>query len=233
MLLHKLWDRHFDMFVLACYWFLGLCNNFAYVIMLSAAHDILEPHNKTTNASSSQDSTSYLSSPFYSYFDVDDDSASFLGNKSNKYDCNDLSTGTILLADILPGFVYIAFLIFLGFRAILNERIKKKFENNRIVIKLLAPFFVHKIKYNMRVILVVIVNASSFLLVSLVPSEYKWLIFVGVMCASLSASFGEITFLSMSTLYNRRYSLTGWGSGTGAAGYYLFIYLLLVFPNLK
>ena len=88
----------------------------------------------------------------------------------------------------------------------------------RIVIKLLAPFFVHHIKYSFRVVIVVIVNMASFLLVALVPTEYKWLIFVGVMFASLSASFGEITFLSLSTLYDRRLSLTGWGSGTGAAG---------------
>ncbi len=35
---------------------------------------------------------------------------------------------------------------------------------------------------------------------------------------SLSSSFGEITFLSLSTFYTRSLSLTGWGSGTGAAG---------------
>ena len=33
-----------------------------------------------------------------------------------------------------------------------------------------------------------------------------------------SSSFGEITFLSLSTFYNRNLSLSGWGSGTGAAG---------------
>jgi battenin len=38
------------------------------------------------------------------------------------------------------------------------------------------------------------------------------------MCASFSSSYGEISFLSMSTLYSRRLSLNGWSSGTGAAG---------------
>ena len=52
-------------------------------------------------------------------------------NTTNKYDCNDLSTGTILLADILPGFL----------------------------IKLVAPFFAHKIKYKYKIIMVIIVNA--------------------------------------------------------------------------
>jgi battenin len=28
------------------FWIFGLCNNFAYVIMLSGAHDILSDHNK-------------------------------------------------------------------------------------------------------------------------------------------------------------------------------------------
>lgn len=176
--LEKYWENHYSKFVVISYWFLGLCNNFAYVIMLSAAHDILasdEPAKNSTNNLTNN-------------FDFDDFKAE--GNKSNKYDCNDLSTGTILLADILPG----------------------------ILIKLLAPFFVHKIKYWQRVIIVIITNSSSFLLVSLTPSDLKPLIFLGVMAASFSSSFGEITFLSLSTLYSRKLSITGWASGTGAAG---------------
>lgn len=31
---------------LVAYWFLGLCNNYGYVVMLSAAHDILEHFNE-------------------------------------------------------------------------------------------------------------------------------------------------------------------------------------------
>ena len=160
--LERFWDKHFSVFVVVSYWILGLCNNFAYVIMLSAAHDILSPSNKTANATTPT-------------------------NKTNKYDCNDLSTGTILLADIIPG----------------------------ICIKLVAPFFVHKIKYSYRVFLVVVVNACSFLLVALTPSDLQWLIFLGVCCASFSSSFGEITFLSMSTLYSRKLSISGWSSGPG------------------
>ena len=169
--LEGIWERHFSKFVLVSYWFFGLCNNFAYVIMLSAAHDILSPSsNNSSNVTPSPNQT--------------------VSNHTNKYDCNDASTGTILLADILPG----------------------------LTIKLIAPFFVHKIKYNYRVCIVILVNAASYLIVSLTPNEYRWLIFIGVMCASFSSSFGEITFLSMSTMYSKSLSLTGWGSGTGAAG---------------
>ncbi|KAL0993621.1 hypothetical protein UPYG_G00110670 [Umbra pygmaea] len=62
------------------FWLLGLCNNFAYVVMLSAAHDILkqqESHNST------------LPTP------------APVGNTSH-YDCNPVSTAAVLLADILP-----------------------------------------------------------------------------------------------------------------------------------
>ena len=163
--LERIWEIHYSKCLVICYWLLGLTNNFAYVIMLSAAHDILSDHkNETTNATTS--------------------------NHTNKYDCNDISTGAILLADIIPG----------------------------IIVKLLAPFFVHRIKYSMRVVFVIITCAASFLVVALTPSNLKWLTFMGVMCASVSSSFGEITFLSLSTLYDRVLALSGWGSGTGAAG---------------
>ncbi len=167
----KLWNKHYSKTVLACYWLFGLCNNFAYVVMLSAAHDILASDENNSNHTNSTSPSPHT-------------------NHTNKYDCNDLSTGAILLADILPG----------------------------ISIKLLAPFFVHYIKYSHRVGLVVIFNIASYLIVALAGPSQRVLIFFGVCCASLSSSFGELTFLSMSSLYKRELSLTGWGSGTGAAG---------------
>ena len=171
-LFKRTWSAHYGKCVVVSYWLLGLCNNFAYVVMLSAAHDILEKTpNSTHNATATTATTSN-------------------SNTTNKYDCNEISTGAILLADILPG----------------------------LLIKLVAPFFAHKIKYSHRVALVVAINICSYLLVSLTPAEYTALIFLGVCCASVSSSFGEITFLSLSTLYDKNLSLSGWGSGTGAAG---------------
>uniref|UniRef100_A0A1E1XFC9 Battenin n=1 Tax=Amblyomma aureolatum TaxID=187763 RepID=A0A1E1XFC9_9ACAR len=62
---------------LAGFWLLGLCNNYAYVVMLSAAFDILNkdlgPHNVTVDP-----------------------------HPPNNTRCNPTSTGAILLADILP-----------------------------------------------------------------------------------------------------------------------------------
>ncbi|XP_058130305.1 battenin [Anopheles ziemanni] len=65
---------------LVAYWILGLCNNYGYVVMLTAAHDILKElegndgdHGKSVQVSGAP--------------------------------CNKLSTGAILLADILPALV--------------------------------------------------------------------------------------------------------------------------------
>ncbi|XP_019906875.1 battenin isoform X1 [Esox lucius] len=65
------------------FWWLGLCNNFAYVVMLSAAHDILKQQQ-------SHNSTTPTPAP--------------VGN-SSRYDCNPVSTAAVLLADILPTLV--------------------------------------------------------------------------------------------------------------------------------
>ncbi|CAM4828140.1 unnamed protein product, partial [Rotaria magnacalcarata] len=63
------------------FWLLGLCNNFGYVVMLSAAHDILKQEGN--------DSTTQPVSH----------------NTTNRFDCNPTSTGAILLADILPALI--------------------------------------------------------------------------------------------------------------------------------
>lgn len=81
---------------LVAYWILGLCNNYGYVVMLTAAHDILKEldgggeHGKSMNEYSVANSTFLQSS---------DDAFEFA---SDKRPCNKLSTGAILLADILP-----------------------------------------------------------------------------------------------------------------------------------
>ncbi|CAF1095095.1 unnamed protein product, partial [Didymodactylos carnosus] len=53
---------------------LGLCNNFGYVVMLSAAHDILRSHNHNGTNHNSTDPTPTT-------------------NITNRFDCNKLSTG--------------------------------------------------------------------------------------------------------------------------------------------
>ncbi|TRZ06388.1 hypothetical protein HGM15179_020719, partial [Zosterops borbonicus] len=57
----------------AAFWILGLCNNLPYVVMLSAARDLLEPRPGAEPR-----------------------------NKT-RYDCDPVGTGAVLLADVLPG----------------------------------------------------------------------------------------------------------------------------------
>ncbi|XP_055617241.1 battenin [Toxorhynchites rutilus septentrionalis] len=76
---------------LVAYWILGLCNNYGYVVMLTAAHDILKDldgsdHGKSLDEHSAFNSTLRATGDFV----------------YDKRPCNKLSTGAILLADILP-----------------------------------------------------------------------------------------------------------------------------------
>ncbi|KAM4535107.1 battenin [Fundulus diaphanus] len=148
---------------------LGLCNNFGYVVMLSAAHDILTKQDSKNSTASASDKLAVASS------------------NSSGYDCSPVTTGAVLLADILP----------------------------TLIIKLLAPFVIHKVPYGFRVLFCVAMAAMSFLLVSL--SSAVWISIVGVIFASISSGLGELSFLSLSVFFDRSV-LEGWGSGTGGAG---------------
>ncbi|XP_027712283.1 battenin isoform X2 [Vombatus ursinus] len=70
------------------FWLLGLCNNFSYVVMLSAAHDILKNQRAPENNSH-----------------VDPEPTPTSHNSTSRYDCNPVSTAAVLLADILPTFI--------------------------------------------------------------------------------------------------------------------------------
>lgn len=137
------------------FWLFGLTNNILYVVILSAASDIIGPV---------------------------------------------LPKSIILLFDILPAFL----------------------------VKLFAPFFVHNIHYDRRIPLLI---CSSTLGILLVSTRTLLLCLIGIVLASFSSGFGEITFLQL-THYFGAISLTGWSSGTGGAGiigsfsYFLFTTIL-------
>ncbi|XP_028842641.1 battenin [Denticeps clupeoides] len=151
---------------------LGLCNNLAYVVMLSAAHDILKKQG-AENRTLSDSATENASLPQH--------------NSSGPYDCNPVSTAAVLLADILP----------------------------TVLIKISAPFFIHKVPYGLRVLVCVASAAVSFLLVSF--SGSVWMSLMGVVFASVSSGLGELSFLSIMVFFSW-HVLNGWGFGTGAAG---------------
>lgn len=68
---------------LIAYWILGLANNYGYVVMLSAAHDILHSLEQKDGTAPHENHT--------------------ISNTTR--DCNQMSTGAILLADIVPSLV--------------------------------------------------------------------------------------------------------------------------------
>ncbi|XP_002943037.3 battenin isoform X2 [Xenopus tropicalis] len=131
---------------LAAFWLLGLCNNFAYVVMLSAAHDILRTQSNETATVT-------------------------VSNSSSQYDCNQISTAAVLLADILP----------------------------TLLIKFTAPFYIHLVPYNYRVSLCILTAAGSFLIVSY--STQIAVSLLGVVFASVSSGLGEVTFLSLTAFF--------------------------------
>ena len=66
--------------------------------------------------------------------------------------------------------------------------------------------------HRIRVLGTVIFSLASFLLVGL--GHLPGLIIFGVICASVSSGFGEITFLSLTARYDKS-TVSAWSSGTG------------------
>lgn len=98
--------------------------------------------------------------------------------------------GVVLLADVLPSFVT----------------------------KLIAPYFIHRVPYWLRVLVFIALSGAGMLLVALTPPSKSVAVkMVGVVLASLSSGGGELSFLGLTHYYGPM-SLAGWGSGTGAAG---------------
>jgi battenin len=123
----------------------GLINNVLYVIILSAAQDLV-------------------------------------GSSVPK--------GVVLLADVLPSFLT----------------------------KLVAPYFIHRVPYSIRVLVFIALSGSGMSILALTPpSKSVPVKMVGVVLASLSSGGGELSFLGLTHYYGPM-SLAGWGSGTGAAG---------------
>lgn len=180
---------------------LGLTNNFAYVIMLSAAYDLLNQTTSSDNANS-QDQTVSTSSATYDNFTTIDVSSNAVLTQSSptpsslinsttavepgKY-CNEHSTSTILLADTLPS----------------------------LATKLLYPFLLVGLPTSYKAIATAILSAAAFVITGVTKDQV--LIFTGVICASFSSGLGESTYISNTHLYGDT-SLSGWSIGTGGAG---------------
>jgi len=157
------------------FWLLGLFNNFAYVIMLSAAHDIL--HRDFNNQTV----------PVGDALNVEIEARNNTGR-----DCNPMSTGAILLADIIPA----------------------------ICIKSIAAFL--PISVNTKVAVSAALSASSFLLVSFSTNTamaFTGVIFASLSSGLGEATFLSFSHLFHPNTISSWSSGTG-GSGVLGAGSY-------------
>ncbi|KAL6731853.1 hypothetical protein Aduo_002678 [Ancylostoma duodenale] len=150
---------------IVAFWIFGLCNNYGYVIMLSAAEDIMviqEGGNVTKQIQNCEDHITARH-------------------------CTAISTGAVLLADNLPS----------------------------LFVKLTFPFFMHRIPFVFRHLLVCVLQASSYFVVAFsvnVPMSLA-----GVCFAAFGSGIGEISYLALASHYPTL-AIAAWSSGTGAAG---------------
>jgi battenin len=101
--------------------------------------------------------------------------------------------GVVLLADVMPSFLT----------------------------KLVAPYFIHRVPYPVRIAVFVGLSCAGMLTVAFAPAGGEaaavGVKLFGVVLASLSSGGGELSFLGL-THYYGHVSLAAWGSGTGGAG---------------
>jgi len=97
------------------------------------------------------------------------------------------SPAVVLLADILPSFI----------------------------VQLTAPFYMARISYSIRICFITISAVFSFLIPAIF--EPTWIRLIGVVLASISCGFGEITFLALTSHYHKN-TVSSFSSGTGGAG---------------
>jgi len=110
---------------------------------------------------------------------------------NNTRDCNPVSTGAILLADVIPSLTTKLVTPFL----LTHTRYRYvKISNN-------SNGVISSFDFRSRVVVVILLSSASFLLVSF--STAQWQAFLGVIFASFSGGLGEVTFLQYSSRYHR------------------------------
>ncbi|XP_065900790.1 battenin-like isoform X2 [Dysidea avara] len=152
--------------------------------MLSAAFDILSKVDKSTSHTVGSNSSVDYCQLQYDYCE------GVRQNNTGHYphrECNKVSTGVILLADILP----------------------------TLIIKATAPWFMAAIPYWIRISSCVLASMGSFVIVAF--ANTTGILILGVCCASYGSGLGELSFLSLTSYYDKS-TISAWSSGTGAAG---------------
>lgn len=83
------------------------------------------------------------------------------------------------------------------------------------IVKLIAPYFIDRLPYRVRIPLLVALSFVGMQMVAWQESLPARLF--GVILASISSGLGELSFLGMTHFYGE-FAIPFWGSGTGAAG---------------
>uniref|UniRef100_A0A0N5BSN5 Battenin n=1 Tax=Strongyloides papillosus TaxID=174720 RepID=A0A0N5BSN5_STREA len=189
---------------LIAFFLFGLCNNYAYVIMLSAAEDIMDKQEKNSN----DEFTTAIPMKYDNYktnYTFDKVLAETSDDRCHEIvtsrECTTTSTGAVLLADILPA----------------------------LVVKFTFPFFADKIPFGIRHFIICLLQVGAYFMVAYSTSVTMSL--AGVVLAAIGSGWGEITYLSLSSYYSKN-TISAWSSGTGAAGLVgSFAYAGLTEPN--
>lgn len=87
---------------LISFWILGLCNNYGYVVMLTAAHDIIERFN---GYSVIANSFSHHRAFWCNQFFLQINTVGGLVTLTASRDCALMSSGVLLLADTIPSMI--------------------------------------------------------------------------------------------------------------------------------
>ncbi|VDL62951.1 unnamed protein product [Nippostrongylus brasiliensis] len=151
--------------IIVAFWLFGLCNNYGYVIMLSAAEDIMDIQKGENTTKPTEECEDRITSRH----------------------CTTISTGAVLLADNLP----------------------------TLFVKLTFPFFMQRIPFVFRHVLVCLLQSTSYFVVAF--SQDVAMSLAGVCFASLGSGIGEISYLALASHYPVL-AIAAWSSGTGGAG---------------
>ncbi|KAJ1355407.1 hypothetical protein KIN20_012801 [Parelaphostrongylus tenuis] len=101
--------------------------------------------------------------------------------------CSTTSVGVVLICNTLPG----------------------------LVVKLMAPFFIHPVPYGVRHFMVCTLQVISLLVTAF--SKSVPIALVGVSISAIAVDLGEVTYLGLAGHYSK-HAISTWASGTGMAG---------------
>lgn len=103
-------------------------------------------------------------------------------------------------------------------------------------IKVLAPFFLHKVPYSNRIWILLTFSFIGMIMISLSQQNQIVMKLIGISMASFSSGMGEVSFLLLTHFYDEKIAIGAFSMGTGGAGIvgsFLFLLLTNIFGTLS